>query len=715
MRGRLHDSSSRVDADVAPSKSSPTRQSLPFALICFVSALLLFLVQPLLGKFILPWFGGTPAVWTTAMLFFQTLLLGGYLYAHVCTTLKHRGKGRTVLAMHLALVALSLLFLPIIPPEHFRPKSADAPLGLILGLLLRTVGLPYFLLAATGPLVQTWCTERGGSPYRLYAVSNAGSLLALLGYPFLLEPLLSVTSQARLWSVGFVLLLPLWLWGALLGQRKANAPGRGTGVTTAAVGTAQSPPAPPDRIDQMMTILLPALACGFLLSTTNHLSEDVAVIPLLWVIPLALYLVSFILTFESDRLYRRQLFAGLSLGLLALLLVSETFPALLGPVLRRYAYARTLALSLGLLFSLCMLCHGEIAARRPAAQFLTGYYLRISLGGVLGGIGLAVVSPLLLSHSTEWYGTLLLAYLLAIILRMLTEKTLVARVRSLLPVAIATAGLVIGQRLSHKSHPNVTLATVRNFYGEVQVHERAASRPDEHDRVMFHGGTIHGVQYQHPAYRRDPVTYYDEASGIGLALAHHGKSPNLHVGVIGLGIGTLATYARSGQRFRFYELNPAVERLARQYFSYLSDCQGQVSVVLGDARLSLEQEPPQSFDLLVLDAFSGDAIPTHLLTQEALQIYARHLRPDGTIAVHITNRYLDLAPVVRGMAAGKYSVLRVRSPQDDPHEIYAADWMLLTQNQVFIDALHGQTSPLGLRPPVRWTDESSPILSLLLR
>ncbi len=689
------------------------KDALPFALICFVSALLLFLVQPLLGKFILPWFGGTPGVWTTAMLFFQAVLLLGYLYAHVCTTLIQRGQRRTVLVLHACLALLSLLFLPIVPKDGLRSQAEAAPLGHILWLLLRTVGLPYFLLSATGPLTQAWLAQRGGSPYRLYALSNAGSLIALLFYPLLLEPLLPVTAQARLWSVGFALLLPLWLWGAYQGQTPGN-PQQKNQQSDSAI-PAERTETKPSSVDKLLTILLPALACGFLLSTTSHLCEDVAVIPLLWVIPLALYLLSFILTFESDRFYRRDLFAGLALAFLSVLLVSETFPALLGPLLGRYAYARTLLLCLGLLFSLCMLCHGEVAARRPPRQMLTGYYLRISIGGVLGGVVLAVLSPLLFSHATEWYGTLLCAYLLAMILRTLSAQSRSARVRSLLPVVIATAGLFVAHRLSHKSHPNVTLATVRNFYGEVQIHERAASRPDEHDRVMFHGGTIHGVQYQHPAYRRDPVTYYDEASGIGLAFAHHGNRPGLHVGVVGLGIGTLATYARPGQRFRFYELNPAVKTLAERYFSYLSDCQGQVSVVLGDARLSLAKEAPQQFDLLVLDAFSGDAIPTHLLTKEALAVYERHLRPDGTLAIHITNRYLDLAPVVRGLAAGKYTVLRVRSPQDDPHEIYAADWMLLTKNQALVDALRGQTSPLGLRPPVHFTDESSPILSLILR
>lgn len=706
-----------VDGETNRPPGQNRAEAIPFALTCFVSALLLFLVQPLLGKFILPWFGGTPGVWTTAMLLFQALLLGGYLYAHLCTRLSQRGHRRLVLLLHVALAGLSLVFLPIIPSDSLRPHGGEAPVPQILTLLLRTVGIPYFLLASTGPLTQAWLSVRGGSPYRLYALSNAGSLLALLGYPLLLEPLLPVTAQAKLWSLGFLVLVPLWLICAYLGQRQPATDERPPAHSQSETEQRSVNSQPPQRTDVALSILLPWLACAMLLSTTNHLCEDVAVIPFLWVMPLAIYLLSFILTFESDRYYRRTWFSGLTLLLLALLLVSETFPDLLGPVLGQYAYARTLILSLALLFSTCMICHGEVAARRPSAAFLTGYYLRISLGGVLGGILLAIVSPLLLSHAAEWYGTLLGCYLLAIILRVISERSWSARIRSLFPAVLGAVGLLLALRLQARSHPETKiLAVVRNFYGELQVHDRAEGPPEDHDRALFHGGTIHGVQYQHPKYRRDPITYYDEASGIGLALTQLGSRDRFHVGVVGLGIGTIAAYVRKDQRVRFYELNPAVETLARRYFSYLSDCPGEVRVVTGDARLSLDREPSQQFDLLVLDAFSGDAIPTHLLTKEALAIYQKHLKPDGMLVVHITNRYLDLAPVVRGLAElGNLSVIRVRSPQDDPHEIYAADWMLLTKNAPLWSALLPHSSPLGTRAPIVWTDESSPLLPLLLR
>lgn len=706
-----------MDRDTSSPAARNRQHTLPFALTCFVSALLLFLVQPLLGKFILPWFGGTPGVWTTAMLLFQALLLGGYLYAHICTRLLQRGLGRWVFSLHVALVVLSLGFLPIIPSDALRPHGSDAPIPRILLLLVRTVGVPYFLLAATGPLSQAWLSVRGGSPYRLYALSNAGSLLALFGYPLVMEPLFPVTTQAKLWSLGFGLLLPLWLLCAYQGLRKP--------ALQAALPASSSPVLPPqadaertqNKTETAMSILLPMLACGMLLSTTNHLCEDVAVIPFLWVLPLAIYLLSFILTFESERFYRRKRFAVLTLLAVALLLVSESFPSLLGPVLGQYAYVRSLFLSLVLLFSTCMICHGEVAQARPGAEHLTGYYLRISLGGVLGGVLLAVLSPLLLSHTAEWYGTLLGCYLIAISVRVIDEQDWTARIRTLFPAALGTVGILLALQHQHKRHPDTTiLASVRNFYGEVQVHDRVPGRPDEHDRAMFHGGTIHGVQYQSAKFRRDPITYYDEASGIGQVFAQLENREHLHAGIVGLGIGTLATYARPGWRFRFYELNPVVEKLAQTYFTYLSSCSGTVSVVLGDARLSLTQETEQMFDLLVLDAFSGDAIPTHLLTQEALATYQRHLKPDGALVIHITNRYLDLAPVVRGLAEkGRFPVTRVRSPQDDPHEIYAADWMILSRSEALVSALRPHSSPIGTRPPILWTDESSPLLNLLLR
>ncbi|HMU37699.1 MAG TPA: fused MFS/spermidine synthase [Pseudomonadota bacterium] len=710
-----------MQTQVETARSHARVSVLPFAVVCFCSALLLFLIQPIVSKRILPWYGGSKGVWTAAMLFFQTLLLLGYLHAHVTTWLAQKWNGKGVFLLHAGLALAALCFLPVEPSEGLRPIGHESPLWHILRLLFRTVGIPYFLLSATGPLTQAWLSAKGFVPYRLYAVSNVGSLVALLLYPFLLEPLLSISGQVRVWSVMFGVLVPVWLFCAFLGvwnQRKDTSPD--LHLVAAETGHVSSESGAWNSKAKVLSVLLPGISCGVLLSITEHLCEDVAVIPFLWVVPLSVYLASFILCFESDRFYKRRFFAYGVLVVLALLVASEAIPSWLGRTIGPYPYAQSVGLYLLLLFGVCMLCHGEVAWARPGAVArqgqTTAYYLRIAFGGVLGSLFVALFSPKFVSQSVEFAGALTVCFLLALLFRLPRDGGNRRQVGVSVVMGIAIPGLVFFAFSRIDGYTSVVLRKERNFYGEILVRESKGAAADEHLRALFHGGTIHGVQYQNERYRRDPIAYFDESSGVGLAMLYYGKQARLRVGVVGLGIGTLATYARPGDSFRFYELNPAIVKLAREYFSYLSDCKGELSISLGDARLSLHREPPQQLDVLVLDAFSGDSVPTHLLTREAMAVYRKHVTEQGTIAIQITNRYLNLVPVVRGLAhAEGFQVLRVRSPQDDGHEIYEADWMLLTKNAGFSEFLTKQVSPLGNAQAVLWTDDFSPLFSLLLK
>jgi hypothetical protein len=698
-----------------------------FAATVLISAFLLFQVQPLVSKFILPWFGGSPAVWTTCMCFFQTLLFGGYAYAHFS---EHAFRPAAQAWVHVALILAAALLLPILPNADWKHASAGDPTWRIVGLLAMSVGLPYFVLSSTGPLLQAWFsrTYPGRSPYRLYALSNVGSLAALLSYPFYFEPAMHVGGQALYWSAGFVLFGSLCGYAALRvwwAGRDASPSTDGMDMTAAHDG------ARPTLVNRLLWIVLPAFASLMLLATTNHVCQNVAVIPFLWVVPLSLYLLSFIISFDHARWYVRRWFA-----------LATAMSALVVAGLPRWdfevPFVTELTLYFATLFGVCMLCHGELVRLRPPPSHLTMFYLMISAGGAVGGIFVSLVAPQIFTTIFEWKiglvgGFALAAALLVFDFRTpgdehevssLSEKLALGPdvssrsplgVRPVLGACLALGGLfavVDSQRGSGR----VPVAEARNFYGEVAVIERAADDPEEHDFCMFHGSIIHGVQFAKPDKRRQPTTYYHPATGVGRAMQFYADQPNMHVGAVGLGVGTLAVYPRAGQRIRCYEINPEVVRMAREHFTFLDDCRGQVQIVLGDARLSLEQEPPQGFDLLVLDAFSGDAVPSHLLTREAMAIYLRHLAPGGSIAIHITNTYLDLAPVVRALAA-EFGLQRTRiqTQFDEARQFYDADWMLLTRNEALLRAL----APYSLADEPRqtrqllWTDDHSNLFQLL--
>lgn len=671
-----------------------------FAAAVFVSAFLLFQVQPLISRAILPWFGGTSGVWTTCMLFFQSGLFAGYAYAHL---LASRLPGRAQALLHVGLLIAALSLLNVLPGAGWKPTGEEQPIPAILVLLLSSVGLPYFVLSATGPLLQRWfsLTLPGRSPYRLYALSNAGSLLALLSYPFVFEPAFAMSTQGKLWSIGFGLFAALCVGcGVLLMRLPQTVSARDGSSRTSHRGQSR----------YGLWFLLPMIASTMLLAVTNQVCQDVAVIPFLWVAPLSLYLLTFILCFESDRWYRRRVYAVAtivtSLGV-CWLLFSETSALLILQLLAYFA----------LLFCGCMLCHGELARLRPGAEKLTAFYLTLSAGGAAGGLFVGLAAPLLFDGYWELDIGLAACTLAAILVLFQdlgwfgvdTRPPPAATGAAI--IVISLMGVVIAESVTHVAR---SIAATRNFYGALTVEEN----PDNGSRILYHGRIIHGLQFENPSMKRIPTTYYGLDSGVGRLLeVMRERGEPRHVGVVGLGTGTLAAWGDTGDRYRFYEINEDVVRLAREEFTFLNDSFADIKIVLGDARLSLESEPPQGFNLLVLDAFSGDAIPVHLLTREAMGVYVRHLKPDGVLAVHISNLYFDLRPVAAALAdeAGLHSVLVVQDfPPDHPSGQQASEWVLISRDAGILQS--PRIAQATMSPPterILWTDQYSNLFGVL--
>ena len=681
---------------------------LAFSLTIFWGACLLFLVQPLIARFILPWFGGGPAVWTTCMLFFQVLLLGGYAYAHFSIS---RLTPRRQVITHLCLLALSVGLLPITPGDQWKPEDGSHAAGHILLLLLACLGLPYLVLSATGPLLQAWFSKAnpGVSPYRLYALSNIGSLLALLAYPFALEPQLARQDQAEYWSYGLVLYAGLAAW---CGVKVWHS----DGADAAKSAAADDEPAP-TMLRRLLWFTLPACGVMLLLAITNKLCQDIAVVPFLWVLPLSLYLLSFIVSFDSPRWYQRGFWLPLLVVLLGLVL-QNLYQAESHPDITPLA-----TLYLGTLFVACMVCHGEVFRLRPGAGRLTGYYLSISAGGAVGGLFVALVAPFVFPDYFELHLALFLtAALVIIVLRQdpaLPFRQGRARWAWTLPF-IALAAMGYGLADVATTSLRGSLSTTRGFYGVLKVNDNDAGNADLHHLTLQHGATIHGLQYVDPEKRTFPSSYYTSTSGIGRLLRAHKPGGGRKVGAIGLGCGTLATWGRTGDTFRFYEINDDVARLATSTFTYLKDSKAKTELVMGDARLSMEREPDQQYDVIVLDAFSSDAIPVHLLTLEAFDHYQRHLKPDGAIAVHVSNRYLDLHPVVYRIAEKIGFPAITIDDNDTAYEdagFYGSDWIIMTRNQALLQQpLLKDVTMETVEFPARimyWTDERSDLLSIL--
>ena len=699
----------------------------------FVSAFLLFQVQPLISKMILPWFGGSPMVWTTCLLFFQTLLLGGYAYAHL---LIRQPQPRQLL-LHLALLLAALLLLPITPETAWKPTDSSQPTLRIMVLLLAHVGLPYFLLSSTAPLVQTWYSRvyAGRSPYRLYALSNVSSMLALLSYPFVFEPAFDASTQGRLWALGFGLFaflcgyLCLQLWrsrtrSALDGAAGSEAKGSEPRDSSRSVGVSGGQVAAPTWIRKLTWLALSAFASMLLLAVTNHVCQDVAVIPFLWIVPLSLYLFTFILCFDSESWYHGGVFgwaAALVILVLSVLLVGKI------PLIDQFGFdikvphiSKNLVVEAGLyfavLFLVCMLCHGELVRRKPASRYLTSFYLMVAAGGALGGLFVAVVAPLIFSTFLETKLGLVGGYALALLVVFgVSRRGLRTGLRWVYGPALLVlmAGSILVAKVQIDTIKTGSLATVRNFYGVLRVDAYNEDKPALHVRMLYHGRIMHGVQAMEPTLQKVPTKYYNKYSGAGVAMRYYPRQGPWRVGVIGLGTGTMAAYGRPGDTYRFYEINPQVVDLSRRYFTYLENSPATIEIVLGDARLSMEREAPQAFDVLVLDAFSGDAIPVHLLTREAFGLYRTHLKEGGVLAVHISNRHLDLGPVVAGLAA-HYGMKTVEIYRPAPS---ISRWMLVTENEAFLRneavqeaAEDGRTT---FKPIRMWTDQYSNLFEIL--
>ncbi len=669
-----------------------------YALTIFLSAFLLFQIQPMIAKMILPWFGGSAAVWITAMLFFQTALLGGYLYAHWSVrSLKPKAQTMT----HVVLLLATLFFLPVWPSLAWKPTGDEEPILRILGLLACSVGLPYFLLSTTSPLIQAWYSRRYRSalPYRLFALSNLASLLGLLAYPFLIEPYITLRQQSIVWSAAYALFMVLCIAAALRSREgEAFAENDETGDTEGEGAADQAP----TWGEQFLWLMFAACASTLLLAVTNHLTQNVASIPFLWILPLSLYLLTFIFTFDCERLYNRKIFAWL---------LSITFAGMTYVFWKwdsRVDFRLVIAVFSAGLFVCCMFCHGELVKRKPAPRYLTSFYLMLSAGGALGGLLVGIVAPNLLPG----YFELPIALIACAILTLVTADYRARRLAAAVGVAAAVCVAVSGIRYI-RSYCNTCLIMSRNFYGSLRVIEYDKDTEDE-ARALIHGTVIHGKQFTEPDRRREHITYYGPDSGINLALQSLRHSP-LKVGVVGLGAGSLASFAEPGDVFRFYEINPQVDKLARAEFTYLNDCRGKVETVFGDGRLALEREPSQQFDLLVADAFSGDAIPVHLIDLQAIQLYFRHLKPDGILALNITNTHLNMAPVVDKLSKtlGKYAVAVV-NPDDEDREIYYARWALLSSKPIQSPLITKVATPLESRPDLRvWTDDYSNLFQIL--
>lgn len=651
--------------------------------VVFWSALLLLLVQPVLTKAILPWFGGSAGVWTTAMLFFQALLLLGYLYAHLLNRglrLKHQ------VLVHGALLLASVAFLPLHPSASWKPDGREDPVFKILGLLATTAGLPYFVLSTTSPLLQAWYSRvvHTELPYRLFAISNFGSLVALLSYPVLVEPWLTVGVQLQWWSAAYVAFALLCLGAAVMSWKNA---------------VAVAPAALPERGRMATWLALGAIPSVLWLGVGNQLSQEVAAVPFLWIMPLAIYLLTFVLCFDHDRWYRPRLFRWiLPLAWGGIVLVASQ---------RGYVDIRSaVPILLAALFLCCMFCHGELARQKPDARSLTAYYLTIAAGGALGGVFVGLVAPRIFSDYFELPISVLACVVMALWLLYGFAGKRVLRIG-----AVVAAGIVAS--LVTRTEPLNANVHIRNFYGILQTEESGSG--SDRQRSLFNGTIQHGNQFLDKDRSRLPTTYYGPASGAAIALNVLQRHGPVNVGVIGLGVGTMAAYGRDRDRFRFYDINPDVIRLALSQFRYLKQSPAEVTVVTGDARLSLERERPQNFDLLVVDAFSGDSIPVHLLTKEAFALYFQHLKPEGAIAVHVTNKHLELAPVVElsATANGASSSL-IHNSGEDRTAVYLSSWVIVTRDRTLTKQIAWLSSPIPRKGRLRlWTDDYSNLLAIL--
>jgi hypothetical protein len=660
----------------------------------FSSAFLLFLVQPIVSKHILPWFGGSAAVWATCLVFFQSALLLGYAYADRIT--RWLPPRRQPLP-HAALLLISLLMLPVLADPSWRPVGNEEPSLYILLLLSATVGLPYLMLSTTGPLIQAWAahTGHGTKVYRLFSLSNLASLLALLCYPFLIEPWLSLQAQSTIWSLIYACFVGLCIASGIALTRNS--------AQTVSQQNEAAQEQSPTLGRQLLWLALAALSAWLLLGVTNHITQNIAAIPFLWILPLTLYLLSFVLCFESERWYRRSWW----LAPFVVLLATAAYGLQENKLGLNIVWA--IPLYCGTLFVATMFLHGELASLRPSTRHLTRFYLALSLGGALGGALVGLLAPRVLPAYYELgIGFVLTGLLAAFVMR---DKKITAAIGFLL-------ALICSMMLWRQIHADLNSAHLltRNFYGRLLVRDIPTSTPGVTVRRLLHGAILHGEEYLSGPNSNKPTTYYGISSGIGRLLAVPDNIGHRVVGVVGLGTGTLAAYGEQGDRFRFYDIDPSVINIAKTEFGYLRNSHAVIETILGDARLNLEREVPNGFDVLVIDAFSGDSIPVHLITREALGLYRQHMKPDGIIAFHVSNRYLSLAPVVEKLSedAGMHAMLISDNQPAAP--LLNTDWVLVAATREAL--MRPSLMRVATKPPIieglqPWTDDSNNLFKVL--
>ena len=730
-----------------------------FALTLFVSATLVFTLQPLFGKLLLPLLGGSPSVWNGCMVFYQTLLFLGYLYAHLVSS---RNPVRRQILIHLAVIVFSLIALPVALPSDAIPPTESNPIPWLLGTLSFAIGLPFFIVSATAPLLQKWFSESGHreshDPYFLYAASNAGSLIGLLSYPLLIEPNIGLESQELSWSILYLIFGGLVAGCAAFLWRSHSKP---SPIET--IEPTSQEIAPPSKSTYLYWLFLTLVPSSLLLGVTSFISTDVASVPLLWVIPLALYLLSFIIVFSRQEAKIHPVMVTLqALALPPFIAFSFINPAII-------PYWLNLALHLLVFFLAVMVCHGELARHRPHSKYLTLYYLTIAAGGMLGGMFNTFIAPFVFVSVTE-YPLMIVAVLL---FRPTLRQLDTSRGRQILsdfalPLCLLIAGILLyfsvdhlgphidligtglillaGISFSLRSRPMLLAGFVgalmflilnlhsvlsdvrlqeRTFFGVLSVRENvalAANGKPERFRELWHGTTKHGAQRISKGDQTEPLSYYSRPGPMGqLFSTFDENNSDWKIGLVGLGAGALACYAKPGQTWEFFELDPAVISIAlnAKFFSYLKRCAPRASMTPGDARISLSTIPDQTYDLMVLDAFSSDAVPTHLLTREALELYLAKMTADGILAFHITNRHLELKKVLSVLTQDMKiaALLQEFKPKAEKPQIVATDWVVIARNWETLEPL--QQSNLGNwrklplyfneRP---WTDDFTNIIGV---
>lgn len=684
----------------------------------FIGAFLLFQVQPLIAKILLPFFGGGASIWTACLLFFQGALFLGYLYAHLVTKIP---KIKYQALVHVGLLWLSLSLMPssmmVSTTEIAETYSDLSPLLSITLLLSQYIGLPYLLLSATGPLLQRWLSyeKNHKTPYKLYAVSNLASLLALMSYPFLIEPSLMVSEQTRFWSFAYIVFVAVL---SIIAFKLYQANPQTSLKALNESGASEVNKLKHKGFMIFLWGFLAAIGVMFLIATTNAMTQNIPPVPFLWILPLSLYLISFILCFHSPKCYVRWYW-------FALFAISAFAATLMFFIGTQFSLVGQLVIYSFILMSACMLCHGELAKLKPQVSYLTLYYLMISLGGFLGSLFVNIAAPALFTFFLEFLLAIWCLFIAFSLCIYASDKayhgvvstrgdTIMARSSILIML------LLIGFYLYLNSVVTQSLvASERNFYGILSVVEVEANGQKE--RRLIDGTTSHGTQLQSAQLSFIPQSYYRKDTGVALALEHLYKTPDINVGLVGLGAGTLAAYANEGDTFYFYELNPAVEAMAKEYFTYLSNTSAYIDISLGDGRVSLARELSEfgsnQYQVMVIDAFSGDAIPAHLLTVEAFELYWQHLAEDGVLAIHISNTHLDLSHLVRGLAAKfdkKALSFVTPATKTDSNETH---WVIVTNNTSFIN--HRKVKALQTpwktqaMPFTLWTDNYSNLLSVL--